>query len=89
MWQDWLISVVCFAFGFMLIPQLLDSLKGKSYINVYTAFMTIIALILLAIAFASLDMWLATISEIIAVVIWIVLFGLSLRSRLGASPVIS
>lgn len=89
MWQDLLISGVCFAFGFMLIPQLMDSFKGKSYINVYTAFMTIIAVVLLAIAFASLDMWFATISEIIAFVIWVVLFWLSLRSRLGASSLIS
>jgi len=82
MWQDLLISGVCFAFGFMLIPQVRDSFKGTSYVNVYTSFFTIVGLALLGIAFASLEMWLATVSEIIAVFMWIALFGFSLKNRL-------
>ena len=81
MWQDIIISGVCFAFGFMLIPQVRDSFRGTSFVNVYTSFFTIIGLALLAIAFASLGMWLATVSEIIAVFMWIALFSFSLKGR--------
>lgn len=81
MWPDIVISVVSICFGFMVIPQLIDSFKGISFLNIYTAFMTILGLIAIGIAYLAIELWISAISTFFSSCMWILLFSLSMRNR--------
>ncbi len=76
MWQDLVIAVVGLSFGFMLLPQLRDVIRGKS-VNIYTAGLTAIGLYILAVTFLTLEMWITTIAEIFSGTVWFLLFFFS------------
>lgn len=70
MWQDLVISVVGFLFAIMVIPQLIDSIKGKSFVNMWTSGLTAIGLSILAFCFATMEMWVSTAAEIAVALAW-------------------
>jgi len=72
-WQDKVIMVVGFLFGFMLIPIIIDSWNGQT-INIFSTFLTTIGLYTIAICFWTLKLKLSFISESFAGTMWLILF---------------
>jgi uncharacterized membrane protein AbrB (regulator of aidB expression) len=81
-WQDMIISIVSFSFGFMIVPQIIDSFKGKSYINMVTAILTVVGLLILGFTFATMNMWISTTANMSTCLMWIILTILSLKNYL-------
>jgi len=82
MWQDFVISGVSFAFGFMIMPQVIDSFKGKSYLNLVTALLTIVGLLILGFTFVTINMWSSAIANFFTCIMWVMLFSLSFKNYL-------
>ncbi len=80
MWQDYVISVVGLLFGFMMFPQIRDSLKGKT-VNAVSAGLTVGGLFVLGFTFASLGLWLSVGAEFFSGATWLVLFVLSVKEN--------
>jgi hypothetical protein len=80
MWQDTVIALVGLSFGFMLLPQVIDCIHGKS-VNVYTAGLTTVGLYILAITFFTLDMPITVIAEIFSGTVWLLLFLFSVINK--------
>lgn len=79
-WQDIVIAIVGLMFGFILFPQLKDVWNGKTILNLYSASLTTVGLFILAITFATMDLWLSFIADFFSATVWFVLFILSLRN---------
>ena len=80
MWQDYVIAIVSLLFGIILIPQLIDTIRGKTILNLYTASLTTIGLFILAATFFSLSFWTSFIADVISGFIWSLLFIFSLKN---------
>jgi len=76
MWQDIVIAVVCFLFGFMLFPQIRSSLHGR-HVNAWSAGLTSIGLFVIAIMFATLELWVSFASDVFAGSVWLLLWYLA------------
>lgn len=81
MWQDYVIAIVSLLFGVILLPQLLDTWRGKTILNLYTTSLTTIGLFILAATFFTMSYWTSFIADIISGVIWFVLFLFSLKNK--------
>ena len=79
-WQDVVIAVISVLFGFILLPQFKDVLRGKVYINLYTAGLTTIGLYILAVTFLTMKFWISLIADIFSGSIWLLLFVFSVRN---------
>jgi len=80
-WQDIVIAVVSVLFGFILLPQFKDLLRGKIYINLYTAGLTTIGLYILAATFLTMHFWISFIADIFSGTIWLLLFLYSVKNK--------
>jgi len=80
-WADIVISIVSTCFGFMIIPQVIDSLNGKSFVNKYTALMTTLGLLSIGIAYLDLQLWISAISTFFSCSMWIIISNLSWKNR--------
>lgn len=76
-WQDKVIMVFGFLFGFMLIPMVIDSFNG-SPVNVVSSFLTMVGLYIIAFCFWTLKLKLSFISEIFVGSMWAILFILGM-----------
>jgi len=83
MWQDLVIALVGLSFGFMLLPQLKDVIRGKS-LNVFTAGLTTIGLYILAFTFFTLGLWITVFAEIFSATVWFLLFIFSFNNKIKA-----
>ena len=81
MWQDYVIAIVSLLFGVILLPQLVDTWRGKTILNLYTASLTTIGLFILAGTFFTLQFWTSFIADVISGVIWFLLFLFSLKNK--------
>jgi len=81
-WQDLVISIVSFSFGGMIVPQIIDSFKGKSYINLVTAILTVIGLLILGFTFATMNMWISSTANMSTCIMWTILMILSFKNYL-------
>jgi len=81
MWQDYVIAIVSLLFGVILLPQLLDTWRGKTTLNLYTASLTTIGLFILAGTFFTLEFWTSFIADVISGVIWFLLFLFSFQNK--------
>jgi hypothetical protein len=81
MWQDYVIAIVSLLFGVILLPQLIDTWRGKTILNLYTASLTTIGLFILAGTFFTLQFWTSFIADVISGVIWFLLFLFSLKNK--------
>ncbi len=79
-WQDLVIAVVGFSFGFMLFPQLRDVIHGQ-VLNVYSAGLTAFGLYVLAGTFFTLSLWVSVAAEVFVGSVWLALFVLSVRNK--------
>jgi len=80
MWQDYLIATVSLLFGFILIPQLVDTWRGKTILNLYTASLTTIGLFFIAGTFFTMNYWTSFIADVFSGVIWFFLFLFSFKN---------
>lgn len=78
--HDIIIAVVSFLFAFILLPQLRDVCKGKTSLNLYTASITTIGLIILTINFAIMGFWISFAADFFNAVVWGLLFVFSLKN---------
>jgi len=81
MWQDYVIAAVSLLFGLILLPQLVDCIKGKTSLNLYTASLTTIGLIILSATFFTLQFWTSFLADVLSGVIWFLLFIFSLKNK--------
>lgn len=79
-WQDIVISIVGLMFGVILFPQLKDVWKGRTILNLYSASLTTLGLFILAITFATMDLWLSFVADFFSATVWFLLFALSLKN---------
>jgi len=80
MWQDYVIAVISLLFGVILLPQLFDTWKGKTTLNLYTASLTTVGLFILASTFFTLQFWTSFIADVLSGIIWFLLFAFSYRN---------
>jgi hypothetical protein len=76
MWQDYVIGIVGFGFSFMLIPQIIASMKGN-HVNRATSLMTSIGLLTMSIVMITLDLWISAIANFCSATVWGSLFVIS------------
>jgi hypothetical protein len=76
-WQDKVIMVVGFGFGFMLIPMLIDSINGYT-VNLVSSGLTALGLYTMSYCFFTLDMKLAMLSNMFSATMWAILFILGI-----------
>ena len=81
MWQDYAIAIVSVLFGFILLPQLKDTWRGKTILNLYTASLTTIGLYILGITFYTLHMWVSFGAEFFSGTVWFLLFLFSFKNK--------
>jgi len=81
MWQDYVISIVGFLFGFMLIPQLIDIIRNHSILNLYSAGLTAVGLYVLGIVFFTLELWVSVAAEVFVGSVWLLVFIFSLINK--------
>lgn len=80
-WQDVVIAIVSILFGFILLPQFRDLLRGRVYINLYTAGLTTAGLYILAATFLTMEFWISFIADIFSGTVWLFLFLFSVRNK--------
>jgi len=68
-WQDWVIMIGCFILGFALIPSIISEFKPAFS----TCLMSTIILLSFTFAFATLKLWLSTVAEAFACLMWLIL----------------
>lgn len=68
-WQDWVIMIGCFILGFGLIPSVISEFKPA----LTTSLMSSLVLLAFVICFGTLKLWLSTIAEAFACIMWLVL----------------
>lgn len=78
--HDIIIAVVSFLFAFILLPQLRDVYKGKTNLNLYTASLTTVGLIILTANFFAMGFWISFTADFFNSVIWALLFVFSIRN---------
>jgi hypothetical protein len=78
--HDIVIAIVSSMFGFILIPQLRDVIKGKTSLNLFTASLTTIGIGILTITFFSMQFWISFVADFFSTVVWFLLFVFSYRN---------
>jgi hypothetical protein len=78
--HDIIIAVVSFTFGFILLPQLRDVYHGKTSLNLFTASLTTIGLVILTINFFAMGFWISFVADFFSAVVWFLLFVFSVRN---------
>jgi len=78
--HDIIIAVVSFLFGFILLPQLRDVYKKGIVLNLYTAILTTIGLIVLTVNFFMMGFWISFAADFFNSIIWFLLFVFSIRN---------
>ena len=78
--HDIIIAVVSFTFGFILLPQLRDVYHGKTSLNLFTASLTTIGLIILTVNFFAMGFWISFVADFFSALIWFLLFVFSVRN---------
>ena len=67
MWQDTVIMAVCFGFAVGLVPSILERRKPADS----SCIIIIILLAMLAVCFATLELWLSCTAGIVSILAWI------------------
>ena len=78
--HDIIIAVVSFMFAFILLPQLRDVYKKGTVLNLYTASLTTIGLIVLTINFFLMGFWISFAADFFNSVVWAFLFIFSVKN---------
>ena len=78
--HDIIIAIVSFLFAFILLPQLRDVYRHKIVLNLYTASLTTIGLIILTANFLVMGFWISFAADFFNSVVWGLLFVLSIKN---------
>jgi len=78
MWQDYVLPVGAFMFSIALIPTLRSKTQKPA---LWTSIGTVLVLIVFAVTFATLDLWVSAIAEAIGVLFWSALAIQVIRSK--------
>ena len=79
-WQDYAITIVVYMFVIVTIPQLIDVIKGRTSLNLFTAGATSLGNYGFAYVFFTLDLCLSVTSACLIATIWLLLFLFSMRN---------
>jgi hypothetical protein len=79
-WQDIVIAIVSLMFGFILLPQLRDVWNRKTSLNLFTAGLTTIGLVILTATFFTMSFWISMTADAFSAIVWFLLFALSYRN---------
>ena len=80
-WQDYAITIIVYMFVAVTIPQLLDVINRRSFLNLFTAGATSLGNYGLAYVFFTLDLWLSVTSALLIASLWLLLFLFSMRNK--------
>ncbi len=78
--HDIVIAIVSFLFAFILLPQLRDVHREGTVLNLYTASLTTIGLIVLTINFYIMGFWISFAADFFNSVVWGLLFVFSIKN---------
>ena len=78
--HDIIIAIVSLMFGFILLPQLRDVIKGKVSLNLFTASLTTIGLVILTVNFFAMAFWISFSADLFSSIIWFLLFIFSYKN---------
>ena len=81
MWQDFALSVIGIVFTLMLIPQLLDSARGKAILNYWTCLITGIGCLVMGCVYLTLDLPISAIVSFTTGTMWIAILYYSEKNR--------
>jgi hypothetical protein len=81
MWQDIVLSGVGIVFTLILIPQLKDSIDGKSQLNLFTSSITGIGCFIICLIDMTLNLHIAAAVSLITGLVWLSFFGLAYRTK--------
>ncbi len=70
MWQDWVIMMVQIVFAISLLPTILHPTQKPTF---STAIMTVACICLMALVYATLTLWFATIMALVNGLLWAIL----------------
>ena len=76
-WQDYVISIVSFSFGFMLLPMMYDAINGYD-VNLISSGLTMVGIYVLAYTFWTLDLKKSFISQAFTGTVWLAIFILGI-----------
>jgi hypothetical protein len=78
--HDIIIAIVSLMFGFILLPQLRDVIKGKVSLNLFTASLTTIGLVILTVNFFAMEFWISFSADLFSSIVWFLLFIYSYKN---------
>ena len=81
MWQDYAITLIIYMFVIVTIPQVIDVVKKKTRLNLFTAGPTAFGNYLMAAVFATLGLWLSVTSSLLIASLWLIIFIGSWRRK--------
>jgi len=79
-WQDLAITTITVLFAVLLLPQLRDVISRGTVLNFFSAFFTSILGYMLALVFATLDLWISMFGQGLGATVWMLLAYFSLRN---------
>lgn len=80
-WQDYAITLIIYMFVIVTIPLVIDVIKGRTRVNLLTAFPTAFGNYGLMIIFATLGLWISVTSSALISTLWLLIFLFSWRNR--------
>jgi hypothetical protein len=80
-WQDYAITIIVYIFLVVTLPQLIDVIKGKTTLNLFTCCATALGNYGMSYVFFTLDLWLSATSAFLGGSIWLLMFLFSIRNR--------
>lgn len=81
LWQDFAITLIIYMFVIVTIPQVIDVIKKRVKLNLFTAGATAIGNYFMGAVFATLGLWISVTSSILIATLWLVIFFGSWRKK--------
>ena len=81
MWQDIVLASAGLLFGIVLIPQIRDLYHGGPPLNLTSASLTVVALMMINYTYVSLGLWYSVMANIVDVAAWGLIVGFSISNR--------
>lgn len=81
MWQDLALSAIGIIFTLMLIPQLLDSVRGKAILNYWTCLITGIGCLVMGCVYLTLELPISAVVSFTTGTMWLAILYYSEKNR--------
>ncbi|MFO7677720.1 MAG: hypothetical protein R6V50_04995 [Thermoplasmatota archaeon] len=73
-WQDYAITLIIYMFVIVTVPLVIDVVKKKSRLNLFTAGPTAVGNYMMAVVFGSLGLWISVTSSLLIATLWLIIF---------------